>query len=390
MHDKPIGIAIVGCGYVADAYRYCLDLHPNILKLIGCYDKDPKHLAAFTTCWGDKAYSNIDDVLTDESVEIVLNLTDPHNHYDVTKAALMAGKHIYSEKPLALAGQQAKDLMQLAKQKGLSLAAAPCNILGEAAQTAWRAIRDGKIGRVRLVYAELDDGMVHRANYKDWISRSGQPWPARGEFETGCTYEHAGYALSLLVAMFGPVRRVSAFSSLIIPDKGTEPVLENPAPDFSSGCLEFDNGIVARVTNSIVAPYDHRFRIIGDEGTIDITELWDYASSVILRQSPKGRIGRVIERKWPYLSGKKLKLVRKPPIGGGRSNKPTMDFMRGVAELAQSLRDNRSCKLSAELADHITEVTEILQHPDRFNHPTVLSSNFPTIEPEAWALDNVK
>jgi predicted dehydrogenase len=390
MLDRPTGIAIIGCGYVADAYRYCLDLHPHLLSLKGCFDRDPQRLEAFTKCWGDKAYSSIDTLLADETVEIVLNLTDPHNHFDVTQAALLAGKHVYSEKPLAMDSAEAKELIELAKRQGLSLSAAPCNILGEAAQTAWRAIRDGKIGKVRLIYAELDDGMVHRANYQNWISRSGQTWPARGEFETGCTYEHAGYALSLLVAMFGPVRSVSAFSSLIIPDKETEPKLTNPAPDFSSGCLLFDDGVVARVTNSIVAPYDHRFRIIGEEGTIDITELWDYASSVILRSPPKGRFGRIIERRWPFLNGRKLKLVRKPPLGGGRSNKPTMDFMRGVAELALSLRENRPCKLSAELADHITQVTEILQHPDRFSHPAKLESDLPAMQPEAWAMESAQ
>lgn len=388
MRSKPTGIAIVGCGYVADSYRYCLNLYPELLSLRGCYDRDPERLSAFTGYWNDRAYETLEALLADPDVEIVVNLTDPHNHLAVTRAALAAGKHVYSEKPLALTARDADELMAEARRAGLSLASAPCNFLGEATQTAWRAIREGVIGRVRLVYVELDDGMVHRANYENWINRSGRAWPARGEFETGCTYEHAGYALSALIAMFGPVRSVSAYSALLIADKKTKPPLENPAPDFSSGCLEFDDGVVARVTNSIVAPYDHRFRIVGEEGTIDIAEIWDYASKVVLRRPSSGRLGRIIERRWPLLGGKRLKMVRTPPLGGGRRNTPTMDFMRGVAELALSLGEKRPCKLSAELAAHITEVTEILQHPDRFPRPAPVTSHFAPLEPEPWAMEH--
>src|SRR5690606_5445164 len=145
--------------------------------------------------------------------DIVVNLTDPHSHEAVTRAALAAGKHVYSEKPAAMTAAQARSLADMADAAGLQLAAAPCNFLGEAVQTAWAAIRAGTIGKVRLVYAELDDGMVHRAAYSGWLSASGRPWPARHEFEIGCTFEHAGYALGPLMAMFGRVKSVTSFSA---------------------------------------------------------------------------------------------------------------------------------------------------------------------------------
>src|SRR5690606_37177801 len=128
--------------------------------------------------------------------------------------------------------------------------------------------------------------------------------------------------------------------------------------DFSCGCIEMENGVVARITNSIVAPYDHRFRIIGDEGTIEIRELWDYASPVVLTRPGSGRIGRLVERRWPALAGRRLPHVRKPPLKGGRG-RPTMDFMRGVAELAAAISENRPPKLDARLAVHVTEATEM-------------------------------
>lgn len=384
MSSKATGIAIVGCGYVADSYRYCLKLHGDRLVLRGVYDRDPQRLAAFTAHWHDKAYASLEHLLEDPDCTIVVNLTDPENHEAVTRAAIAAGKHVYSEKPLAMTAQSAQALAHLAENQGVHLAAAPCNLLGEAVQTAWRAVRQGLIGPVRLVYAELDDGMIHRAAYQGWVSRSGRVWPARGEFEIGCTYEHAGYALGPLVAMFGPVRRVTAFSSLLIPDKKTTPPLGHPAPDFSCGCLEFDGNIVARITNSIVAPYDHRFRIVGEEGTIEIKEIWDYASPVIFRPAAAGRIGRVLERTLPGLLGKRVTPARRFPLSRGRGI-PTMDFLRGVVELAEAIAEGRPCRLDAGLAVHITEVTEMLQYPERFERPGPVASSCARIEPESWS-----
>ncbi|MDP4593245.1 MAG: Gfo/Idh/MocA family oxidoreductase, partial [Beijerinckiaceae bacterium] len=280
---------------------------------------------------------------------------------------------------------QAVELRSLAREAGMHLAAAPCNVLGEAAQTMWQGLRSGIIGKPALIYAELDDGMIHLANYQQWISRSGRVWPARGEFETGCTFEHAGYVITILAAMFGPVRQVTAFSSLLIKDKQTSPPLDHPAPDFSTGMLEFDNGVVARLTNSIIAPYDHRLRIIGEAGTLEMREPWDYACPVTVRRPAQSRMARFLERRFNGIGGAKtLKPVRKTPFSGGRGH-PTMDFMRGVAELAQSMQQGRRCRLDEDLAVHVTEVTEMLQHPDRFERPAKVQSTFQPMQPMDWA-----
>ncbi|MDE2363328.1 MAG: Gfo/Idh/MocA family oxidoreductase, partial [Hyphomicrobiales bacterium] len=380
----PTGIAIVGCGYVADSYRHCLGLHAQGLRLCGIFDRDPARLEAFRACWGDKTYGSLEEVLADRAVEVVVNLTDPENHRAVTLAAIGAGKHVYTEKPLAMTGDEAIELRAAARAAGVRLGAAPCNLLGEAAQTIWSAVRAGRIGRPVLAYAELDDGMIHRANYRDWVSRSGRVWPARGEFETGCTFEHAGYAITIFAALFGPVRRVSAFASLLIPDKQTNPPLPHPAPDFSVGVLEFDGGVVARLTNSIVAPYDHRMRIVGEDGALELREPWDYACPVMLRRPAETRIRRAIERRFGNLGGERVKPVRPTPFRGGRG-KPTMDFMRGVAELADAIRAGRRSRLDEDFAVHVTEVTEMLQFPERFAPRQAVRSDFSPIEPMDWA-----
>jgi hypothetical protein len=97
-----------------------------------------------------------------------------------------------------------------------------------------------------------------------WRSASGAPWPAKDEFETGCTYEHAAYVLSWLAAFFGPAQRVTAYASCRIGDKGIP--VDAMARDFSVGCIEYKDDVVARVTFSTVAPIDKSIMIIGEHG----------------------------------------------------------------------------------------------------------------------------
>ena len=100
----------------------------------------------------------------------------------------------------------------------LQISAAPCSLLGETAQTIWNALRAGRLGPVRLVYAEMDEGMVFRMPYVRWKSASGAPWPYRDEFTVGTIIEHAGYILTWLPAFFGPVMSVAGFSACLIPE----------------------------------------------------------------------------------------------------------------------------------------------------------------------------
>jgi len=116
---EKIGVAMVGCGYIADSYRICLPLHRNCLRLIGVFDRDPARMTAFAACWGERAYGSLEELLADPTVQLVINATDPNNHASVTRAALEAGKHVYSEKPLAMSRAEAVALRDLAAKKRL-------------------------------------------------------------------------------------------------------------------------------------------------------------------------------------------------------------------------------------------------------------------------------
>ena len=245
-----MNIAFVGCGFVADFYMASLPLHPE-LTLTGVMDRDSTRANHFSDFYKVPVYETLEKLLSDPKVDIVLNLTNPRSHFEISKAALEAGKHVYTEKPLGMDIHQAKELVALAESKGLLIVSAPCNLLSEAAQTLWKKLRENVIGTVRLVYAEMDDAMVHKMPYKGWISKSGTPWPYKDEFEIGCTLEHAGYYLSWLAAFFGPAKSVTSFASIQIPDKLPEETLNMASPDFSVACIQFHSGVVARLTTSI-------------------------------------------------------------------------------------------------------------------------------------------
>ncbi len=387
-----MAIAIIGCGFVADFYMATLRHYPGF-TLVGAYDRDHERLQAFSRRYRVRSYESLEAALSDPSTNMVLNLTNPRSHFDVTKACLLAGKHVYSEKPIAMESRQAAELSALAGRLGRGLAAAPSSMLSTTCQTMWRAIRDGTIGPVRLVYGNFDIGMVHRQGLLRWRSASGAAWPAKDEFETGCTYEHAGYILTWLAAWFGPARRVTAFSSRLIADKGMD--VTTMAPDFSVACIEYDHGVVARVTCSSVAPLDRSIIVVGEDGTLTTRCVRDDSSPVYVTRTPPNRIascigqraGRVA-RQWLPLDwsvaapryARKVAPVRLPRsfVSSGAKH---VDFMRGPHELAASLRTARPCRLSPELAVHITELIEAIQYPDPSAGARRLRTEFSPIAP---------
>ena len=128
-----------------------------------------------------------------------------------------------------------------------------------------------------------------------WKNTAGTAWPAKDEFEVGCTYEHAGYILTWLAAFFGPALKVSSFAACLIPDKGI--TVDAMAPDFTVGCVEYGDGIVARVTCSLVAPKDKSLTIIGDDGVLQVANLRNDVCPVYIRRIPPDRLHAAIERR---------------------------------------------------------------------------------------------
>jgi predicted dehydrogenase len=375
---------IVGCGYVADFYLSTLGNHPQ-LALAGVYDRNPERARAFSEFHKVRRYESMEQLLADESVELIANLTNPRSHFEVSMAALKSGKHVYSEKPLATALEDAQTLVDFAKKNNLLIASAPCNVLGESAQTIWKALRENMIGKPRLVYAEIDDGPVPFFDYKKWVSESGAPWPYQDEFEVGCTLEHAGYYLGMLTAFFGPAKRLTSFSHVVLDDKQVP--LRTNTPDLTVGCIEFHSGVVARLTCSIYATHDHRLRIFGDGGVLSTDACWHYGSPVYVKR--RTALTQRLDREPALatvlgLGPKKVPLVRAARFRSGKGHNH-MDFCRGIAEMADSLKEKRQCRLSPDWSLHLTELALAMQNPETYDPDQGLVSTFETMPPMPWA-----
>jgi predicted dehydrogenase len=386
-----MNIGVVGCGYVSESYARTLANYPD-LKLVGAFDRNRSNLDAFCRRWKTPAFETLDHLRNHSDVSMVLNLTNPRSHYEVTKRCLEAGKHVYSEKPLAMDYAHARELLKLAKSKSLYLSSAPCSVLSETAQTLGKALRANIIGKVRLIYANFDDGMIapNLAPW-NWRNESGVPWPAKDEFEIGCTYEHAGYILTWLAAFFGPALRVTSFASCLIPDKGIP--VEEMAPDFMVGCIEYGDGIVARLTCSLVAPKDKSLTIIGDGGVLSVSNVRNDVSPIHLRRAKPPRLRAALERRInkigklvnpnrgdEWQSMETLRVKAKPKHHFASSTK-RVDFCRGPAELAAAINERRESRLSAELGVHIVELIEALQYPERFGGKHDMVSKFGLLQP---------
>jgi predicted dehydrogenase len=344
-----VGIAILGCGYVANMYRLTLPLHPE-LKLVGVFDRERSRGESMARLTGARAYGSFEEMARDDSVQIVLNLTNPASHWETTDALLRAGRHVYTEKPLAMRVDDAAALASLARDCGLMLCSAPCTLLSPVAQTVFRLLRRGDLGTVRLVYAEMEDGMVSRAPIGKWVNEAGVAWPAIDEFQVGCTIEHAGYVLSWLCAYFGGVETVHAFSETILPDKISGILLEN-APDFSVSCLRFRTGVVARMTNGIYGEHDHRLRFFGDEGVLEVEDPRSDDSPIWMRRYRTVRRRRFLTRRSQVaLDGARERITR-------YRGSQTRDFCRVIGDMAAAIRGHRDPYMGAEFALHVAEAT---------------------------------
>lgn len=358
-------IAFVGTGFVADYYMTTLVNHPE-LSLAGAWDRDTDRLGRFCDFHGVRQYGDLSSLLADPNTAIIVNLTTPESHYVINKSALQAGRHVYCEKPLAMRREEAEELVDLAEAKELTLCAAPANALSDAFAAVSDHLATGRIGRPRLVYAEMEDGPVFRANWQDWKNRSGAPWPGVHEFEVGCTLEHVGYGLSWLVGLFGPVKHLTSFSALAFPDKGPGTHGLKLAPDFSVGCLTFESGVVARITCGLAAPRDRSFSAMGDKGTLVLRDLWDNRSPIHIAaddnrtfiQKVVNRIEHRLGRTLPFrLTVGRVEPYARPAGSGQLPNYPSkIDFSRGIAEQAKAIGEGRKPFFSGRVSLHLTEL----------------------------------
>jgi predicted dehydrogenase len=350
-----VNVAIVGAGVIAARYAERID-EVEPLVFAGATDVLPERAQKLAGKHGGRAYATLDELLADPAVDTVINLTIPAQHATVTRAALEAGKHVHTEKPVALRAEDARALAALARERGVRLSCAPATLLGEAQQTAWKTIRDGGIGAVKVAYAEANWGRIE----------SWHPEP-ESLYLSGPLVDVGIYPLTIVTAWFGPVRRVSAFATTVQPVRtrkdGREFTLETP--DFWVAELEHETGVLTRLTATFwVRPGKQRGLELHGEDAALWMPTWAESNSRLQRTAN----GEDYED---------VQLLREP-YGG-------IDWAAALVDLEEALREGRPHRMGAEHAAHVVEVLNAADDARRGGGAVGLSSTFEQPQRLEWA-----
>jgi predicted dehydrogenase len=352
-----IKTAIIGCGNIADHYATNMAKYPEI-DLVGFSDIDTGRAKQFAEKHGGKVYKDISELLADPEIELVVNLTIHHAHASIIEQSLKAGKHVHTEKPLALTSEDARRLVDLAHKTGLRLSSAPSNYMGEAQQTIWEIVRSGKIGTPRLVYAEVNHGRI-------------EAWHPNPEpfYEVGILWDVAVYPLTLITTFFGPVKSVTGFGKVLYPDRKTNEGREFKikVPDFYLAALELENGVVARLTANFYVDGGKQggsMEIHGDGGSAFLGDFQQFKTTVESRSY--GEAYKTV----PY--------VREAP--------EDYEFSRGVQDLAQSILADKAHRSTGGHAAHVVDiVAAIIDSCHQEKKIAVQKSSFTAPTPMDWS-----
>ena len=265
---KPVKVAMIGVGCISGIYLKNLTTRFQNVELIGVCDLVRERAENAQRDYHiPKIYETMHDAFRDPEVEVVLNLTRPCEHFEVSKAALLAGKHVYSEKPLGASLEEGKELVRIAGEKGLMLGGAPDTFLGAGIQTARRLIDAGFIGNVVGTAAFM-------------ICRGHETWHPDPDFY----YQYGGgpmmdmgpYYITALVNLMGRVTETVSMAKASFPTRTITAkerfgeTIQVDVNTYVDGLMRFESGAAARMFATFDAWYPHApgMEIYGSEGTL--------------------------------------------------------------------------------------------------------------------------
>jgi predicted dehydrogenase len=344
-----VGIGIIGCGNISGAYLKAMAGFP-ILEIRALADLKPEAAQAAAAPLGLRACS-VDDLLRDEAIEIVVNLTLPATHVEVGLQAIAAGKHVHSEKPLGLNVADARRLIDAAAHRGLRVGCAPDTFLGGGHQACRQLVDAGTIGR-----AVAGTAFFMCPGHERWHPAPAFYYAAGG----GPMLDMGPYYITTLINLIGPVARVAGLTSRSSAQRviSSEPLrgqtIAVEVATHVAGTLEFECGAVISMATSFDVP-KHRHAPI---------EL--YGTEASLMVPDPNRFGGPVEL---ARTGADWQVQ---PIAHGYADGNFRGI--GVADLAHALRTNRPQRCSGELALHVLEVMEAFQvSSDSGRHVTIAS-----------------
>lgn len=327
-------VGIVGCGNISGIYFQAAKRYEE-LHIVACADIDLDRAQARAQEYGIRCACTVDEMMADDSIDLIINLTIPQAHADVSIRALEAGKHVYTEKPLAVDFASGKRVLEVAHAKGLRVGSAPDTFLGAGLQTGRKALDDGLIGRPVAATAFM---LCH--GHEHW-----HPDPAffyqRG---AGPMFDMGPYYLTALINMLGPIKRLTAATQISFPERiiASEPKrgqsIHVEVPTHVAGVLEFVSGAIATLVTSFDVWHAQvpLLEIYGSEGTLSLPDPNTFAGTV--------RVRRLREQE-----SQELAHVR-----------PTVDNDRGIgaADMLSAQATGRLHRANGDVALHVLEAME--------------------------------
>lgn len=356
MEEQRLGVGIIGCGNIAGPYVRTMRNYPEV-ELVGVADVDVPKAEAFAAEHGARAYPSIDALLADDSIKVVVNLTTHSAHKEVVTRCLEAGKHVHSEKPLSMTYGDAQSLVDMAHETGFRLGCSPSTLMGEAQQTAWKTVREGRLGNVRVVYAECNWGRIE----------SWHPAPS-SFYKVGALFDVGVYPLTILTGIFGPARQVLGYGRVLYPDRVTNEGVPFTVdtPDFVVAAIELGDGTLVRLTTNFYVGHHGKqsgIELHGDLGSLHISSWQDFNAAVQFAE-----YGKQYEPV-PY--------VREPYQG--------IEWGRAVWDMGDALKHNRPHRSTGEQAAHVVETLCAITESMNTSKPVEVHSDFTPPAPMDWA-----
>ena len=363
MGFKPVKVAAIGSGNISYTYLNTLSKDWDIIELVGCSDLVPEKSAARAELFGIRQMTT-EEILNDPEIEIVLNLTEIHNHSKVTRMALEAGKNVYSEKALGCSFEEALANVKLAEEKGLRLGSAPDIYLGAAYQTARKLIDDGWIGEPVTAQAWCIRG--YGAHNRPGMREDGA---VHGLTGTTITFDMGGYYVNALVALLGSVNRCTGFAHVfphqkynnIKHPKYGESINTNGGASTMMATLEFENGCYGNLVLCAdgFGPEIPRVEIYGTKGTMILPDpncFGGYGLDIYITREGNEGTFRV---PFTHAFGDTDPAV--PAKSGKRE--PCHNSWRGLAvvDMAYAIRQGRPHRSSPALALHTVEIMDAIE-----------------------------
>ena len=345
---KELGVGIIGCGNISTTYFSLAPLFKG-LKILACADLNRNAAELKAEEYGVKAQS-IPELLANNEIDVIVNLTIPAAHFSVSKAILEAGKHVYSEKPLVLTLEEGEVLRKVAAEKKLSVGCAPDTFLGGSHQLARKYIDEGCVGRIT-------SGTCHvmSPGMEMWHPNPGFFFVAGG----GPILDLGPYYIANLINLLGPVKRVAALTSMA---NKTRTITSQPlagqtipveTPTNIHALLEFVSG----ATITLSASWDvwsHRhanMELYGTEGSLYVPDP-NFFGGVVEASGQNKDIEPLDD--WEHPFG----IANQDSPQGPRANYRTA----GLADMAMALIEGRDARCSLERALHgIDVMTSILK-----------------------------